>query len=399
MDTAKVIRKSFKFRIYPTKSQVAKLDETLSFCRELYNAGLQERRDAWNLNRISVSCFEQINQLPEIKTIREDLNCVHSQVLCNVLNRLDLAFKGFFSRVKKNQKAGFPRFKGKESFNSFTFPQMRYTVRLENNKLHLSKIGKIKIKLSRLVVGKVKTCTIKRETGKWFAIFSVETFAETLPKTGKQIGIDVGIENFATLSDGTKVENFRFFENSQKRLRVAQRTVSRRKKFSNRWRKAKNQVAKIHRKISNQRNDFQHKLSTSLVKEYDLIAIEKLNVKGLSKSFLSKQVNDVAWSGFFLKLKYKAENAGKSVIEVNPNWTSQDCSACGDRIKKDLSERTHHCLKCGLVLDRDENAAINILRLGQAAAMPSSERVSHKDVTYQAAESVSLESPSITVSV
>ena len=361
----KVIRKSFKFRLYPTKAQVIILENTLDLCRELYNAALQERRDAWKLNKVSISYFDQQNQLPEIKLIREDLKSVYSQVLREPLKRVDLAFQNFFSRIKKGEKTGFPRFKGNNRFNSFRYTQSGFT--LMDNKLHLSKIGKVKIKLSRVVTGKVKTCTVKREIDKWFVFFVVETSIEPLPKTGKEIGIDVGIENFATLSDGTQIENFKYFENSQKKLRVAQRRVSRRKKFSSGWKTAKKQVAKIHAKIKNQRNDFQHKLSTNLVKDFDLIAIEKLNILGMSKGFLSKQMNDVAWSSFFNMLRYKAENADKKLMEVNPAGTSQTC-ICGTRVEKDLSIRWHKCGKCGLSEHRDIVSAKVILNraLGQS---------------------------------
>ncbi len=395
METAKVIKKSFKFRIYPTKAQVDKLEMTLSLCRELYNAALQERRDAWDLNRVSISYFDQQNQLKEIKSIREDLKSVYSQVFYDVLKRCEKAYDGFHRRVKLKGKAGKPRFKGLNRYNSFCYPQSGFS--LTENKLTLSKIGKLKIKLSRVVVGKVKTCTIKREIDKWFIIFSVETTVEPLPKTEKEIGVDVGIENFATLSDGTQIENFKYFEASQKKLRVAQRRVARRKKFSNRWLKAQTQVAQIRRKTRNQRQDFQHKLSTSLVKQFDLIAIEKLNIKGMSKGIFSKQINDVAWSGFFNMLRYKAECADKKLVEVNPNGTSQTC-VCGETVKKDLSVRWHNCDKCGLSEHRDVVSAKIILRLGQAAEMSSSEKISLKDVTYQDSDSVSLESPSKTLS-
>jgi putative transposase len=364
MDAAKVIRKSFKFRIYPTKAQTVKLAQTLELCRELYNAGLQERRDAWKLNKVSINYFDQQNQLPEIKSIRDDLSSIHSQILQDVLKRVDKTFKAFFNRIERKEKAGFPRFKGRNRFDSFCFPQSGFT--LTGNKLSLSKIGKVKIKFSREITGKVKTLTVKSECGKWFVIFSVETATAPLPKTNKEIGLDAGIESFITLSDGTKIENFKYFESTEKKLRVAQRKAARRKIGSNRRRKAVLLLKKIYAKIKNQRNDFQHKVSTRLVKDFDLIAIEKLNILGMSRSILAKQVNDAAWHSFFQKLKYKAENAGKSVIEVNPNFTSQDCSACGDRVKKRLSERSHHCPKCGLKIHRDENAALNILKLGQS---------------------------------
>lgn len=364
METVKTIYKSYKFRIYPTKKQVVILENTLELCRELYNAALQERRDAWRLNKVSISYYDQDKQLTEVKKIREDLKTINAQTLSNVLNRLDKTFNNFFRRSKEKQAIGFPRFKGQNRYNSFCYRQNGFSV--SDNKLTLSKIGKLKLKLSRPVIGKVKTCTIKREIDKWFVIFLVETAAETLSKTGKQIGIDVGIEKFLTLSDGTQIENFKYFEKSQKKLRVAQRSIVRKTKGSNSRRKAVLKLKKIHQKIKNQRSDFQHKISTRLVKEFDLIAIENLNILGMSKGILSKQIHDVAWSAFFQKLKYKAENAGKLVIEVNPKHTSQDCSVCSERVKKDLSVRVHQCLNCGLILNRDENAAINILKAGQA---------------------------------
>lgn len=394
MDTAKIIRKSFKFRIYPSKAQTETLLMTLDLCRELYNAALQERRDAWKLNRVSVSYYDQNKQLPEIKRLREDLNNNYGQVLQEVLRKVDKSFRDFFSRIGKGEKAGFPRFKSDSRFNSFCYPQKGFS--LTDNKLYLSKIGKIKIKPSRNIIGKVKTCTVKREIDKWFVVFSVETLSEPLPKTGKEIGIDVGIENFATLSDGRQIENSKFYQSTQNKLRVAQRRVSRRNKFSNGWKKAQKQVAVIHTKIKNQRADFQHKLSTNTVKNFDLIAIEKLNISGMAKSFLSKQINDVSWSRFFQMLRYKAESAGKKLIEVNPRGTSQTC-ICGKTVKKDLSVRLHECDKCGLNEHRDIVSAKVILRLGQAAEMPPSEKVSHKDKTYVVTQSVSLESLSVSV--
>jgi putative transposase len=365
---AKII-KAYKFRILnPSKIVQERLGQTLDLCRNLYNAALQERRDAFQINQISINYQAQQNQLPEIKLTNPEYKNIHSQVLQNVLKRVEKSFDGFFRRIKAKQTAGFPRFKNAHRFDSFCYPQSGFS--LTGDKLTLSKIGKVKIKLSRLVAGKVKTCTIKKEIDKWFAIFTVETLPEPLPKTGQSVGLDMGISTFATLSNGTQIENFKYYESTQKRLRSAQRRVSRRKKGSNRRRKAALLLRKIHQKIKNQRNDFGHKVSTYLVKTYDLIFIEKLSILGLSRGILAKQMNDVAIGKFFAKLKYKAENADKKVIEVNPADTSQDCSGCGRRVKKDLSVRIHKC-KCGLVLDRDENAAINILALGQSVLAPT----------------------------
>lgn len=382
--------KAYKFKIRrPSKTIVQRFEQTISVCRELYNSGLRERIDAYRINQVSISYQDQQNQLPEIKEIRDDLKTVYSQVLQDALKRLDKTFQGFFRRVKAKQIAGFPRFKGANRYDSFTFPQATGGFRLDGNSLYLSKIGKVKIRLSQAMIGKVKTLTIKREVSGWFAIFTVETTKEILPKTGKQIGIDAGIESFMTLSDGTKIENFKYFENSQKVLRVAQRRVSRRTKGGNQRRKAVLQLRRIHEKIKNQRSDFAHKVSTQLVKDYDLIAIENLNILGMSKGILAKQIHDVAWNSFFQKLTYKAENAGRQLIKVNPNGTSQTC-ICGARVEKTLAQRQHICLKCGYSNHRDiVSAKVILSRAGQT----------RKDKTYRNTESVSLESPSIIASI
>jgi putative transposase len=379
---------AYKYKVRtPNKQVVTKLENHLVTCCELYNAALQERRDAYKLNHISLNYFDQANQLSDIKEIRDDLNNVHSQVLQDVLKRIDKTFKAFFARIKRKEKAGFPRFKSVKKFDSFCFPQSGF--KLVGDKLTLSKIGSVRLRLSRPIEGKIKTCTIKREVSGWFVVFTVENEIKPLPKTKRSVGLDVGIESFVTLSDGTQIENFKYYESTQKHLRKAQRKVSRRKKGSNSRRKAVVILRKIHEKIYSQRNDFQHKVSTHLINQYDLIAIEKLSILGMSRGILSKQVNDVSWSSFFQKLKYKAENADKTLIEVNPAYTSQDCSHCGNRVKKDLSVRIHHCLKCGLKIHRDTNAAINILKAGQAFETP----------TYRNTDCVVSESLSITVSV
>ena len=381
--TKSIITKSFKFRISkPAQIVRERLEQTLYHCRFLYNASLQERRDAYKINHISLNYQAQQNQLPAIKVTNPEYKEIHSQVLQNVLKRVERAFDGFFRRLKAKQPAGFPRFKGQDGYDSFCYPQSGFS--LTGDKLTLSKIGKVKIKLSRAVVGKVKTCTIKKEIDKWFVIFTVETAIEPLPRTGESVGLDMGISAFLTLSDGTQIDNWKYYESSQKKLRIAQRRLARRKKGSHRRRQAALLLKKTHRKIKRQRNDWQHKISTYLVKNYDLLAIEKLNVLGLSRGILSKQVNDVAWSAFLDKLRYKVANTDKQLIEVAPHFTSQDCSSCGNRVKKDLSVRIHHCLLCNLKIDRDFNAAINILNKAVGHTV--------KDITWADAPCVSLES-------
>ena len=229
-------KKTYKFRLYPNKEQVAKLDSWLDLSRELYNAGLQERRDAWRLNRVSINYANQNKQLTEIKQIRTELKEVNSHVLQDSLQKLDKTFKAFFGRVQKGEKTGFPRFKGKNRFRSFSVPNTRYKV--EGRHFDLSRLGKIKMKLDRQIKGQMKTATVKESCGKWFISIVVEYNPKTLTKTGKQIGIDVGLNTFLTDSNGETVGNDRFAEKLQKKLRVAQRRVSRRKKGSNRRKKA-----------------------------------------------------------------------------------------------------------------------------------------------------------------
>lgn len=281
----------------------------------------------------------------------------------NVLKRCERAFDGFFQRIKAKRTAGFPRFKGANRYDSFCYPQSGFS--LTGDKLQLSKIGKVKIKLSRSVVGKIKTCTIKKEIDEWFVIFTVETNIEPLPKTNEAIGIDAGIASFLTLSDGTEIENNRFYQFTQKQLRVAQRSVSRKKKGSNNRRKAALKLRKIHQKIKNQRADYQHKVSTHLVKTFDVICVEKLNLKGLVKSRLGKSLNDVAVGNFYDTLRYKAVNADKKLIEVPAHFTSQTCSRCGHCEKANRKTQADFlCLKCSYKNNADINAAQNILSLG-----------------------------------
>jgi putative transposase len=364
-------RKTFKFRLYPTRQQQERLTATLDVCRELYNAALEERIGAWK-NRTPVRCYDQINQLPDIKQIRPDVAGVFSQVLQDTLRRLDKTYKAFFGRVKRGQKAGFPRFKGRNRYDSFTYPQSGFEL---NGKLQLSKIGNIKIKQHRDIVGEIKTLTIRREAGFWYACFSVEFEPTHLPKTNKTVGIDVGLESFATLSNGERIENHRYYRVAQAKLRRAQRKVARRQnKKSKRRRAAVVLLQKVHQHVGNQRKDFQHKLAYWLVQNFSMIAVEDLNIKGLSAGMLSKAVHDVGWSSFINILAYKAENAGRQLVKVDPKYTSQECPQCGALEKKNLSERVHKC-DCGLTLHRDHAAAFVILGRGLRLHAPTKPEV------------------------
>jgi putative transposase len=355
-----MLRRTFKYRLYPNRQQREKLQATLDVCRELYNAALQERREAWSSYRKSIHYVEQANQLPDIKAVREDVRAVHSQVLQDVLRRIDKTFQAFFLRCKRRQVPGFPRFRSESRYDSFTYPQAGFQL---GGRLSLSKIGDIKIKLHRPIKGEIKTLTLKRENGMWYACFSCVVEPEPLPANDKAVALDVGLLSFLTRNDGTEIGNPRLFRKAQKRLRRAQRRVARREKFSKRWKKAVRLVAKIHRKVFNQRNDFHHKLSRKIVNNYGIIFPEDLNVKGLSRGLFAKSVHDAGWAAFFQKLSYKAESAGRLFLPVDPRGTSQRCP-CGAPNPKRLSDRKHVCLRCGLMTTRDHASAMEILRLG-----------------------------------
>jgi len=361
--------KAYKYKLRMNAKFEAACGATLNICRELYNAALQERRDAWQMNQIPINYHAQAIQLPQIKLMREDVDAVYSQVLQDVLRKMSKTFDAFFRRVKNGETPGYPRFKPASRYDSFTYPQSGF--RLEGNKLHLSKIGSVRIRLSRPVEGTIKTCTIKREADGWYVIFTVEeNQSRFFPKTGDTVGIDVGIENFATLSTGEVVENPKHYRVAERELKTAQRKVSRRtNKRSNRRRKAVKLLAKKHQKIQRQRADFHHKTALNIVREFDAIAVEDLNIKGMVKNHhLAKSISDAGWSQFTSILTSKAANAGREVVKVNPSYTSQDCSQCGQRVRKTLATREHRCINCGFVAHRDHNAALNIKERGARAS-------------------------------
>jgi putative transposase len=357
--------KVFRYRIYPTKSQGTKMADTLELCRWTYNEMLAVRKNAYDQEGKSVSYYETKKLLPQWKEEKPELKGVHSQVLQEVAKRVDLAYQAFFRRVKAGEDPGYPRFKGYGRYDSFTYTQSGFS--LKRGKLWLSKIGDIKIKLHRPVDGEIKRLNIRKmPTGKWFVSFLVEVEPDDLlPKIESSVGVDVGLKSFITLSNGDRVDNPRFFVQEEKALAKAQRKLSKAPKGSSGRDEALKVVHRVHERIANKREDFVQKLSTSLVKSYDLIVFEDLNIKSMVKNHcLAKHIADAAWSKLIATTSYKAEWAGKRVELVNPSNTSQTCSGCGQMVLKSLSERVHQCPFCGLTLDRDHNAAINILRLG-----------------------------------
>jgi putative transposase len=365
--------KAYKYKLRPSPALKHKFAVTLECCRELYNAALAERRAAWRMAGHSITYLQQANQLPEIKVLREDLGAVHSQVLQDTLRRLQKSFDGFFLRLKRGERAGYPCFKGRSHYDSFTYPQRGY--RIIGNKLHLSKLGSCRLHLSRPIEGEIKTCTIKREADGWYVIFVVEpNQSRYLPRTKQEIGVDLGIVNFAALSNGDKVRNPRYLRRSEAKLKTAQQRVSRRpNKASRRRREAVKLLAKHHLKVRRQRQHFHHTTALELIEKYDRLTIEDLNIAGMLKEHhLAKSISDAGWGTFIKILTDKAAEAGREVDKVAPEFTSQDCSGCGQRVRKSLAMREHRCIACGLVIDRDVNAAINIKN--KAGARPALKR-------------------------
>lgn len=357
-------RISYKFRLYPTHDQERRFEETLETCRRLYNRFLAERKEAWEERGESINYHAQAVSLPVLKQTNPYLSDVHSQVLQNVAKRIDLAFQAFFRRVKQGEKAGYPRFRGKGWYDSLTFPQYGNGCRVMGNLLTLSKIGDVRMVLHRPIIGNPKTITIRRQNDKWFACISCEIESAPLPASEEKVGIDVGLEKFAALSDGSFIENPRFFRKDEKALAKAQRCLSKCVKGTPARKKARKFVSRIHERIRNRRHNFVHQNARKIVNRFGFIAVEDLNVQGMQGNHcLAKSIADAAWSMFRLVLSEKAASAARRIVAVDPAYTSQDCSGCGHRQRKSLRERWYLCPECGLSMDRDTNAALNILKV------------------------------------
>jgi putative transposase len=388
--------KSFKYRLYPTRKQADILQFTLDRNRELYNAALEERQEAWRMCKVIVTYEMQSAQLPEIKEERPEYNEIYSQILQDTLKRVDKAFKAFFKRCKEGKTPGFPRFQGYHRYDSFTFPQIEKlkgnpTVRIEHGRVILPKIGHVRVLQHRLLSGKVKTATIKREGDCWYIVFACEIQEQKkLPYTDLPIGIDMGLKHFMTDSNGDVVDNPRFFRKSHGRLKKKQQRLAKKKKGSNRRKRAVRLVAKAHKKVAHQRRDFHHKQARILVDTFETIVFEDLSMHHMvkrpkakqdengkylpngaaAKGGLNKSILDAGWGSFIELVKHKAEWAGVTVMQVDPKKTSQMCSACGKEGEhKDLCVRTHVCIHCGVVLDRDHNAA-RVRRFGAHKISP-----------------------------
>jgi putative transposase len=362
------VRKTYQYKLNPTPEQERALGRVLGLCRWLYNTALEQRIVAYQWRHISVSRYQQEAELKDIRVAMPEYAAIHSHVLQDVLARLDKAYQAFFRRLQRGEKAGFPRYQGRDRWHSFTFKEFGNGATLDNGFLVLSKIGRIAVRWSRPLGGTPKTITISREADGWYVCFScADVPVQPLPSTGQETGIDLGIEAFATLSDGTRIFHPGWYRKAERALKTVQRRVSRRKKGSHRRRKAVALLAKAHQKVRRQRQDFHHKTALALVRENDRIYHENLQTANMVKNHhMAKSITDAGWGAFLTILTYKAAWAGRRIIGVNPAYTSQTCSSCGILVSKGLSVRWHCCPDCGTSLLRDHNAAKNIERAGQA---------------------------------
>jgi len=357
---------SFKYRVYPSKKQVLRLNRQMYLSKEIYNILLEKCKEHYKQTGKTFSQFDMNKYISQIKQEKPEFKELHSQVLQNISKRIADSYKAFFRRVKTKKKGakikvGFPRVK--KYVSSLTYPQAGFKFKNER-RLHLSNIGSIPIVLHRLPKGEAKTCFIKQyPSGKWYVGFSCELPKEDFKSNGKEkVGIDVGLTSFATLSNGQKIEPPKFLRKSEDRLKLLQRRISRKKKGSKNKRKAKFRFAKLEEKVSNQRLDFLHKLSRQQVNSYGLIAIEKLDIQDMRKTrYLAKSISDASWGIYAQMLHYKAPSAGCEVFDEDPVDTTKKCNKCGALRDMPLSERIYNCPVCGHIEDRDINAAKNIL--------------------------------------
>ena len=376
------MRLTYKYRLNPTSAQRTSLERVLELCRWVYNDTLAARKNAYEQEQKSMGLYDTNKLLTQWKADKPVLKEVHSQVLQNVQERVDLAFKAFFRRVKAHpegtREPGYPRFKGKGLYDSFTFPQSGFKLVGPRegtpdacNRLTISKIGNLLIKLHRPIVGKVKTLTIQRDAvGNFYACFSCDSEATPLPTNHNVVGIDLGLTTFAYFSNGDKIKRQRWMKKDASDIARLQRKKEQFAKGSAERRKVVKALCHAYERSANRRDNFAHQESRKLVNEYQFIAFEKLDIQDMQSNghkTISRGIADVAWGKFVQFTTYKAANAGRGVALVNPRGTTQECSGCGVIVPKDLSVRIHDCPNCGLKLSRDHNAALNILARGLAS--------------------------------
>ena len=354
---------TYRYRLLPTKRQHRALEHILESQRQLYNAALEERIGAYGKAGLTRTYFDQCKALTEWRQSDPEASALPVNLPRATLKRLDDAYRAFFRRVAKGGKPGFPRFRGKGWFGSFGFREFA-GIMLKAGHLRFKGLpGSLRIHMHREFPTEVspRACTFKCDTKGWTVSLSLEIEAQASRTVQRLVGMDLGISTFAALSDGGFIPSIRAARKAEHRLRAARRSLSRKQRGSGGRREARTALARCHAAVTRQRAEHLHQASARLVRDYDAIVVESLNVNGLAGSVLAKDVHDASWAKFISMLRYKAERAGARVIEVDPHNTSQDCSGCGMRVPKSLADRHHDCPHCGLSINRDLNAARNIL--------------------------------------
>ncbi|MDD1677675.1 MAG: transposase [Methanomicrobiales archaeon] len=360
----------------PTKAQEAALTTWLAQCCDLYNGALHERRDAWRKLGKGVTLYDQFKSLTEVRRTVPGWDEVPCEVARSALRRLDLAMKAFFRRCKAGETPGFPRFRSKRRYDSFGFGTN--PVVIQGDRVVLPKLGYVKFHLYRPLKGKILYAVVRREAGKWVVVFQCDIGEapakmpiESIPEE-RVAGVDLGLTTLATLSQGKPIENPRHGAKAAEVLARRQRALARKRKGSKSRHRALVQVQEAYAHVANQRLDTARKAAVRLCRDFDLICFEDLNIRGLAGGMLAKPIHDAAWRLLIHCTSCKAESAGKHVVEKDARRSSIDCSGCGARVEKTLRDRTHSCPVCGLVLDRDLNAALNMKNraLGRSAVRP-----------------------------
>jgi putative transposase len=356
--------RTYRYLLKPSRRQQAVLVEWLERCRVLYNVGLEQRREWWRMGK-GLNYMGQTKELTDLRAADSRYGQMPALVCRSPLRQLQRAFEGFFRRLRRGDKPGYPRFKGRGRFDSFGIGR----VSVEGRKVRIPKLGLIKFWKYRDLGGEILDARVMHRAGRWQVAFACDLGpAPEKPPARSAVGLDVGLSSFATLSDGTKVENPRFFRKGEDLLARRQRRLSRTRRDSMGRARARLLVQKAHEHVRNQRLDFARKLAAELFRKYDCVFHEDLNLHGLSRSPLAKSVQDAAWGVFLRALIGRAECAGRWAVGVDPRGTSVRCSGCGASVPKELSDRIHRCFACKLEMDRDENAARNILAFGRNAA-------------------------------
>lgn len=370
------MRRAFKYRIYPNRNQLRELGIALESHRRLYNRCLAQRKDAYEAEKTSIQYKDQSAWFKSERAANPWFARLNFSSAQATMRRLDKGFTAFFRRVKAGQKPGYPRFRGRDRYDSIEYPKDGDGIRLSGNRLRVQHVGTIRVKLHREVQGTVKTVTLKRVAEKWYLVLSCDLGDVVVePSRNPPVGIDVGLKSFLSKSDGSEPEpNPRYLKTALPELRRKNRSVARKRKGGRNRRKAVKQLAKVHARVRNLRAEHHHQVALKLVRRYGFIAVESLSIKNmLGNHRLSRAISDVAWGNFLLTLRSKAESAGVGFVEVNARGTSQECPSCGQVVPKTLSQRWHSC-GCGCSLDRDEASARVILARGLLARTGPVER-------------------------